>query len=83
MDTGEFPGSNAEAGMSGSASITGKYVDDVDATDGLITVQYGNSAHALLQGETLLLSAQTSAGSVQWICRSDDIADKHLPAACR
>ena len=86
MDTGEFPADNLEAGMSAATTISGKYVTGVDVedgADGLITVTYGNSAHALLRTNTLLLSGVTSAGSVKWICRSDTIADKHLPAACR
>ena len=86
MDTGAFPSDNAQAGMSASGSILGKYVSGVDTAagaDGLITVTYGGSAHAQLSGDTLLLSGATNAGSVQWICKSTTIADKHLPAACR
>lgn len=83
MDTGAFPATNAQAGMSTAASITGKYVTGVTNTAGLVQVEYGNSAHAILAPSNLQLSAQTSAGSVQWICKSTTIADKHLPAACR
>ena len=83
MDTGAFPNNNAQAGMSGSASIVGKYVSGVANASGLVTVTYGNSAHAQLSGDALELSAATNAGSVQWICKSSSIADKHLPAACR
>jgi len=83
MDTGVFPGTNAIAGMSGANSITGKYVTSVTNTSGLVQVEYGNSAHAILAPSNLQLSAATAAGSVQWICKSSTIADKHLPAACR
>ena len=83
MDTGVFPVSNAQAGMSTNTSIVGKYVGGVANVSGLVTVTYGGSAHAQLSGDTLLLSAATNAGSVQWICKSLTIADKHLPAACR
>ena len=83
MDTGAFPVSNTQAGMSLANTITGKYVTNVANVSGLVTVTYGGSAHTLLATNTLLLSAATSAGSVQWICKSATIADKHLPAACR
>ena len=85
MDRGSFPDTNDVAGLSASDTISGKYVDDVDVTNGLITVQYGNDAHNVIRGQTLTLSPATSAGSVEWTCTSpnNDIANKHLPAACR
>ena len=83
MDTGAFPTNNAQAGMSASGSIVGKYVASVANASGLVTVTYGGSAHAQLSAKALQLSAATNAGSVQWICKSANLADKHLPAACR
>jgi type IV pilus assembly protein PilA len=86
MDSGLFPSDNAEAGLSAANTISGKYVVSVTNTSGVVQVDYGNSAHTILAtGGLLQLSAVTSAGSVQWICKSDTntIADKHLPAACR
>ena len=83
MDRGTFPTNNALAGLSTAASISGKYVVSVTNASGLITVDYGNSAHTTLAAGNLQLSAATNAGSVEWICKSADIADKHLPAACR
>jgi type IV pilus assembly protein PilA len=86
MDTGRFPTDNPLAGLSAANTITGKYVVSVTNTQGVIEVDYGNSAHSTLaNGGLLQLSAVTNAGSVEWICRSsgNTIADKHLPAACR
>jgi type IV pilus assembly protein PilA len=86
MDSGTYPATNVEAGLtSDPTDITGKYVRSVTVgtPDGLVTVQYGSGAHTLLTGKSLLLSPSTNAGSVEWICRSADIPDKHLPAACR
>jgi len=85
MDRGVFPTSNTEAGIATlPASISGKYVTGVAVgAAGLITVTYGNDAHALLDTDTLLLDPATTPGSVVWTCRSTTIADKHLPAACR
>jgi type IV pilus assembly protein PilA len=83
MDRGAFPTDNAEAGISSSASIFGKYVDSVAVSAGLISVMYGNDSHSILSGDVLELSPLTQAGSVEWACKSTDIADKHLPAACR
>ena len=83
MDRGEFPSDNSEAGLSTNTDIKGKYVVSITNEDGEITVDYGNDAHTILAAGNLLLSALTNAGSIEWVCKSDDIADKHLPAACR
>jgi type IV pilus assembly protein PilA len=85
MDTGAFPLNNLQAGMSVNTTINGKYVVSVTNASGLVTVDYGNSAHLTLAAGFLQLSAATSAGSVTWTCRAQGvtIADKHLPAACR
>jgi len=85
QDRGTMPGDNTEAGLAASTAIQGKYVESVDASDGVITVTYGNSAHNTIDQQTLLMTADTTAaGSVQWICTTGGvIAAKHLPAACR
>jgi type IV pilus assembly protein PilA len=84
MDRGELPGDNEEAGLSEATAIVGKYVVGVEVEDGAITVTYGSDAHALIQDETLAITpVTTNPGSVAWICGSEDIKDKHLPAVCR
>ena len=85
MDRGSFPDDNDMAGLSAETDISGKYVEQVLVTDGLITVTYGFDAHTIINGEDLTLSPVTNAGSVEWVCSSPSnaIADKHLPAACR
>ena len=83
MDRGLFPTTNAVAGLSASGEIKGKYVGQVNAVSGVISVTYGNDAHATLSGGILTLTPVTNAGSIEWNCGSTTIADKHLPAACR
>ena len=83
MDRGRFPTDNNLAGISASGDINGKYVTQVAVATGVVTVSYGNDAHALLTGNTLTLTPTTNAGSVEWACAGGGIADKHLPAACR
>ena len=84
MDLGAFPATNSQGGLSLSTSITGKYVSGVEQVSGVITVAYNNAdTNATLRPQTLLLSGVINAGSVEWICKSASIADKHLPAACR
>jgi len=85
MDRGTFPLDNTVAGVAPPAAIDGNYVTSVTVAGGAINVLYGGSApaHALLGGSTLTLTPATSAGSIEWTCTSGDIADRHLPAACR
>ena len=85
MDTGRFPTDNTLAGIAPTPTdINGKYVLSVTNASGIISVAYGNDAHAIISGTGILqLSPTTNAGSIEWSCRSTTIADKHLPAACR
>ncbi|MFQ6007172.1 MAG: pilin [Woeseia sp.] len=84
QDRGAFPTNNAQAGLEAAANIQGKYVASVAAAGAVVTVTYGNSAHAVITGQTVTLTATDNLGSVSWACASGGaIADKHLPAACR
>ncbi|MEM6817323.1 MAG: pilin [Pseudomonadota bacterium] len=68
--TGAGPVTRDEAGMSALATDTsGKYVTQVEVTNGTITVTYGNDANALIQGGTLGIQPwQTGDQSVTWLC---------------
>ncbi len=89
QDRGVMPPDNTTAGLEASGNIQGKYVGSVAVgnANGVITVTYGNEAHALINGQGLQMTADavTSPGSVRWDCASagNAIANKHLPAACR
>jgi type IV pilus assembly protein PilA len=87
QDRGVMPTGNSIAGLALGPSIQGKYVTSVtvSGTVGSIAVTYGNDAHALIVGSSLIMTpdATTAVGSVQWDCTSTTIANKHLPAACR
>jgi len=82
---GHFPASNSSAGLASASSILGKYVSKVDigSVPGVVEITYGRQAHPLLNGNTLLLSAITHSGSVEWVCRSTAIATRYLPTDCR
>ena len=84
QDRGSMPADNTEAGLAALGDIQGKYVESVTVANGVITVDYGNDAHTTIQPNSIRLTPDTSTpGSVQWVCDSAAIANKHLPAACR
>jgi len=89
---GAFPPSNISAGLAGSASIQGKYVKTVDATDGIIKAVFSKAApqeaNEKIDGKTLGFSPADNQGSLTWNCRSTgaggtDVDPKYLPSACR
>ncbi len=85
--TGRFPSSNASLGLATAASIRGTYVVEVDAgtKPGIIAAKFGGSSvNSQINNDTLEISAVTSsAGSVQWTCKSANLEDKYLPTNCR
>ena len=84
QDRGAYPTNNVQAGLSTPVNIQGKYVATVGVVNNVITVTYGNDAHATINGQTVLMSATDNVGSISWACTSGGaIAAKHLPAACR
>ncbi len=82
--TGAFPTDNAEAGLAAPGNYTGKYVNSVSVNGAVVSIQYGNDAHAQISGQTVTLTAINSLGSVSWVCASGGvIQDKHMPSACQ
>ncbi|MFC5438078.1 pilin [Rhodanobacter umsongensis] len=83
---GVFPTNNASAGLAKDSSISGQYVSKVAVTAGLITATYGgpkaNKAISTAPS-TLVLSAITHGGSVEWHCAGGTVPDKYLPTSCR
>jgi type IV pilus assembly protein PilA len=85
QDQGEFPGDNTTAGLSAPATITGKYVTQVEVTaDGQIEVTFGNDVNNKILNAVLTVSPTNNDGSLSWACTGDDtLVEKWLPPACR
>ena len=86
QNNGRFPTSNESAGLALSTSILGSYVSDVNvgSTNGQVTVTYGRKANAKISGNTLVFSAVTHAGSIEWNCQNNGTVDaKYRPSSCR
>ncbi len=86
---GYLPTSNASAGLSAAASISGKYVTTVTVNStGIVIAKMKNSgvAKGIGDGE-LALSPLTTAGSVKWTCTTKytttALKDKFIPSSCR
>ena len=86
---GSFPASNAAAGLATDTSITGNYVSQVDASNGVIAITFSKNspqkANAAIDGAVLDLSAIASStgGSIQWTCKAGSgLPAKYLPSSC-
>ena len=83
--TGNWPGSNASAGLATNTSITGQYVANVAVgANGVITATMKNAApvQTAVRGGSLILTPTDRNGSIEWRC-SSALADKYLPSTCR
>jgi type IV pilus assembly protein PilA len=86
IDHGDWPSDNVEAGLAADTEIAGKYVAKITVDDGVIDVEYGGEANAVIDGRAVQLTpVTTNAGSVAWVCgsASTEIENKYLPSACR
>ena len=85
--TGHFPTNNTSAGLATNVSIKGQYVSEVDvATSGKIIASYGGpkANSAISAGPaTLIFSAVTNSGSIEWHCTGGTVPSKYLPTSCR
>jgi len=81
-DRQNFPTDNEGAGLADPDSIVGRYVSRVVLqSNGLIEVEFGNSASAKILGEKLSLTMVDDGGSLRWTCSGLD--SRYLPSACR
>jgi len=87
-NTGGPPSTNASAGLASAASITGKFVSQLDVQGGVITTTFSSTspqrANSKIDAGTLVFSPTFSAGSTVWTCHAGTgIAEKYLPVICR
>jgi type IV pilus assembly protein PilA len=91
-NTGQFPTSQASAGLPNDNEISGKYVSRVNATErpGMVLVQFDNipprAASQAINGDQLGFSAVTNGGSISWTCNNRNITGilpQYLPSSCR
>jgi len=83
-NTGKLPDDNAGAGVASAASITGKYVTQVQVTQGVIAATFGGVANSNIVGDSIqIVPSVSSSGSITWACGSLNLPAKYLPTSCR
>jgi len=82
-DNGAFPTDNSEAALLTATSYAGSYVHSISVSGAEISIQFGNNAHAYINGDTVTLTAVVNNGSVSWVCESGTISNVYLPSACK
>jgi type IV pilus assembly protein PilA len=81
-------GTNVSYGLASAASIAGTYVASVSVSGGVIYARYssqnGHRASEVIDGQSLLFSPITHAGSIEWKCnKSSQLKEKWVPTTCR
>ncbi|GAA4999020.1 prepilin-type N-terminal cleavage/methylation domain-containing protein [Pseudoluteimonas lycopersici] len=82
-------GTNKSYGLSDAPSIQGSYVVSVGVgSGGIITAHYSatdKKANKVIDGQALVFSPITHAGSIEWVCNKSSTAlkDKWVPTVCR
>ena len=84
---GDWPGSNADAGLADANEINGTYAASVTVGEnGVISCQFRGEApaHDAIRGDALTLTptGTSAGGSVTWDC-GGDVENKYLPRSCR
>ena len=83
ISNGTFPSDNQSAGL--GSTIASKYVSGVVVSaGGLITVTYGNSVDAVINGSTIVFTPTMKNNTVvDWTCKTGSLTAKYRPANCR
>ncbi|TCV94949.1 type IV pilus assembly protein PilA [Luteibacter rhizovicinus] len=91
---GKYPANNGSAGLPATAaSISGKYVQGVTNTSGVIVATFGNESNSKLNGKIIALSPYDLGGSISWNCKAAStgaaaakgtyVDEAYLPTSCR
>lgn len=85
ISEGDWPSSNAEAGLAVGTTITGTNVQSVTVSgDGVVTVLFNGEDSVLTTSSNIVLTptSATGAGSITWVC-SSNLEDRYVPSECR
>jgi type IV pilus assembly protein PilA len=85
-NNGSYGSNNTSVGLPSAASISGKYTKSIEVLSaGKITATMkAKSVAKGIEDKTLIFSAITSAGSIQWKCTpGTGLNPKFVPSSCR
>ncbi|SDS29496.1 type IV pilus assembly protein PilA [Halopseudomonas litoralis] len=90
---GTLPANNEAAGLDAEGDITSQYVEKVNVTSGVVTATIKGTNVTGLDGSTVVMTPQTTAGAtiaagysgpILWQCKpSTADNNKYFPASCR
>lgn len=85
VNRGSFPANNFEAGFPGAS---GKYLTQINISNGDIVATIGTAANVKIAGETITFkpSEIAATGNLIWTCNSSmkgTVKQKYLPSTCR
>jgi type IV pilus assembly protein PilA len=89
QNRGAWPASNTIAGLTGSNSINGDFVGNVNvAGAGVATVSYGGAnastrINTAISGKTLIFTPASVGGAIEWTCLTGSVDNRYRPSQCR
>lgn len=83
--TGDWPSTNASAGIISSASYATKYMDSIQvvASGGASAVVINFNSLTVAPNFSVVLQASPGSGSIVWNCTSSATQTAYLPTSCR
>ena len=92
---GAAPANNSVVGLPLSTDISGSFVSSVgiyrqNNTEAVVTIEYGNTANAAIDGYVLDLIPTFGNGTTTWVCDNSDfggtganyVPNQYLPQSC-
>ena len=81
---GVYPRDNQSAGIVSPTSIAGRFVSQVEVSNGQIIAKFnGTTANSKIRNATLVLSPVATVSSITWYCKPSTVDTKYLPSSCR
>lgn len=83
--TGNWPSTNASAGINSSTSYATKYMDSIQvvASGSASAVVINFNSLTVAPNFSIVLQASTGSGSIVWNCTSSATQTAYLPTSCR
>ena len=75
---GNFPANNQVAGL--ATTITGHAIKNISVSGNTITITFNSK---VADDSTIVLSANSTQGALQWDCTAGTLEDKYRPTTCR
>ena len=84
ISNGALPATNTDAGLPAKTAINSKYVERIDVSAGVITVELRATGNSVLDAGSIAFEPTTTSQTLTWVCQVSSTAlNPYVPADCR